>query len=118
MYIYMKFAANIVYALHIIFENCLFVSTIRHLHMPNLHIQTLKHVYANALYIWHSQRKNNTHIYIYSNDIWHADKQYNSDKNDPQLESCRHFMIFTQLKNNNIYILFITDPEGPMVRQF
>ena len=33
--------------------------------------------------------------------IWHADKQYNSDKNEPKWESCRHFMIVTQLKNNN-----------------
>ena len=68
--------------------------------MPNLHIQTLKHVYTNELYIWHIQRRNcNTHIY--SNDIWQADKQYNSDKNDPKLESCRDYLIFTQLKNNN-----------------
>ena len=65
--------------------------------MPNLHIQTLKHVYANELYICQTQRKSNTH----SNDIWHADKQYNSDKNEPKWESCRHFIIFTQLKNNN-----------------
>ena len=28
-------------------------------------------------------------------------KQYNSDKNEPKWESCRHFMIFIQLKNNN-----------------
>ena len=32
------------------------------MHMPNLHIQTLKHVYANELYIWQTQRKSNTHI--------------------------------------------------------
>ena len=30
--------------------------------MPVLHIQTLKHVYANELYIWHTKRKSNTHI--------------------------------------------------------
>ena len=58
--------------------------------MPNLHIQTLKNVYSNELYIWQTQRKSNTH---YSNEILHADKQYHSDNNDPQLETCRHFMI-------------------------
>ena len=25
--------------------------------MPNLHIQTVQHVYANELYIWQTQRK-------------------------------------------------------------
>ena len=56
--------------------------------MPNLHIQTVKHVYANELYIWQTHN-------------WHADKQYHSDKNDPQLESCRDFMIFYTIKKNN-----------------
>ena len=96
--IYMKFSANLVYILFLRTVN--FFSPICHLHMPNLHIQILKHVHANELYIWHTQRKSNS----YSNDIWHADKQYHSDKNDPQLESCRHFMIFYTIKKkkNNV----------------
>ena len=30
--------------------------------MPNLHIKTLKHGLTSELYIWHTQRKSNTHI--------------------------------------------------------
>ena len=56
----MKFSANLVYILF--FRNVNFFSPICHLHMPNLHIQTLKHVYANELYIWQTQRKSNTPI--------------------------------------------------------
>ena len=67
-------------SIHIILRTVNFFSQICHLHMPNLHIQTLNHVYANELYIWQTQRKSNTHN---SNDIWPADKQYHSDKNDP-----------------------------------
>ena len=52
-YIYMKFSANLVYILLVRTVN--FFSPIRHLHMPNLHIQTVKHVYANELYIWQAQ---------------------------------------------------------------
>ena len=34
--------------------------------------------------------------------IFGMDKQYHSDKNDPQLESCRHFMIFYTIKKKNV----------------
>ena len=46
-YIYMTFSANLAYILFIrTFNIC---HPICHLHMPTLHIQTVKHVYANEL---------------------------------------------------------------------
>ena len=56
---YMKFSANLVYILF--FRNVNFFPRywVCHLHM---HIQTLKQVYANELYICQTQRKSNAHI--------------------------------------------------------
>ena len=58
----MKFSANLVYILFV--RTVKTISPICHLHMPNLHIQTVKHVYPNELYIWQTQRKSNTHIVV------------------------------------------------------
>ena len=61
----MTFSANLVGPIHnYLLELLNFFSPICHLHMPNLHIQTVKHVYANELYIWQTQRKSNTHIVV------------------------------------------------------
>ena len=56
----MKFSANLVDTYY--FLELLIFPPICNLHMPNLHIKTLKHVYANELYICQTQRKSNTHI--------------------------------------------------------
>ena len=58
----MKFSANLVGPYTYYFLELLIFSPIFHLHMPNLHIQTLKQVYANELYICQIQIKSNTHI--------------------------------------------------------
>ena len=62
--------------------------------MPNLHIQTLKHVYANELYICQTQRKSNTHIVMIYDMLINNTTVIRITQN---WKAAGIFMIFTQL---------------------